>query len=297
MKGGKQIVLRATEGITFRVQEGKDEIVIEAINEDKSPISSSNYQTPYIPEGYVHLKGTWKDGLVIQNKVDGSIFTWIPAGFLDGDATIDGKNFNEKFGRRNFYNSDFSESGYHEEVNQEFIESVKKHGGCYISSCHASKENGKLVFKKGNMPWVNINYYDAENAAASYAKDSKDVVSIITNGAVFDSMLSWIVKAEAKTLDEVVKDSISWGNYWNSLKSPKKVMLTGSNEKWCACNIYDIAGNVDEWTSEKYKNSRRVLRGGGCSNNSINWPAADRGDNDPSYDYSDTSFRAVLYLK
>lgn len=297
MKNGKRIVLEAEEGITFRVQEGKDEIVIRAIIEQLHSDYSGSYNNPKIPEGYVHLQGTWREGFVIQNRADGSIFTWIPVDYLYDTGTLDGKKFVEKFGRRNFYNSDFSESGYHEEVNKEFIKSVKKHGGCYISSCHASKENGKLVFKKGNMPWVNINYYDAEKAAASYAKDSKDVVSIITNGAVFDSMLSWIVKAEAKTLDEVVKDSTSWGNYWNSPNSPHKVMPTGSNEKWCACNIYDIAGNVDEWTSEEYVNSRRVLRGGYYLFSGNIWPAAFRNFHNPYFYCISTSFRAVLYLK
>ena len=147
------------------------------------------------------------------------------------------------------------------------------------------------------MPWVNINYYDAEKAAASYAKNSKDVVSIITNGAVFDSMLSWIVNAEAKTLDEVVNDSTSWGNYWNTTNSLHKVMHTGSNEKWCACNIYDIAGNVDEWTSEQYGSSRRVLRGGDYIVSGHNWPAAYRNFHNPNYYCNNMSFRAVLYIK
>lgn len=296
MKNGKRIVLEASEGITFRVQEGKDEIVIRAINEQLHSDYSGSYNNPKIPEGYVHLKGTWHDGFVIQNKADGSLFTWIPVDYLYDTGTLDGKNFNEKFGRRNFYNSDFSESGYHEEVKQEFIESVKKHGGAYISSCHASKENGKLVFKKGNMPWVNINYYDAEKAAESYAKDSKDVASIITNGAIFDSMLSWIVKAGGKTLDEVVKDSTYWGNYWNTKNSPRKVMCTGSDENWSALNIYDIAGNVDEWTSEQYGDSRRVLRGGNFNDYGY-WPAALRSNLVPNNYYVSTSFRAVLYLK
>lgn len=258
-----------------------------------------NYKTPYIPEGYVHLKGSWDTGFVIQNKSDKSEFTWIPVGFLDPDATLDGEHFVEKYGRMNFYDSDFSATGYHEEVNQDFFESVKKYGGYYVSAYHASKEKGKLVFKKGNMPWTNINYPDAAAAAASYAKGSKDVVSCITAGAVFDTMLRWIIKSGAKTKEEVVNDSTSWGNYWNTPNSPHKVMPTGSNENWCVCNICDIAGNVREWTSEVGWCSCRVMRGGSYDPNlgGDDWPVAGRGSFNPYLGDSLTSFRAVFYIK
>lgn len=297
MRTEKKIVLKAAEGITFRVHEEEERIVIEAINEPSSADCSYNYKNPKIPQGYVHLCGTWDTGFVIRNQDDGSEFVWVPVGWLECDATLDGKNFKEKFGRVNWYNSDFSQSGYHEELTQDFIKSVKKYGGFYFARYHASKENGKLVFKKGNMPWVNINYHDAEVLAANYARGSKDVVSQITSGAAFDSVLRWIIKSRAKTLGEVVKASTSWGNYWNTNNSPNKVMPTGSNEKWSALNIYDIAGNVDEWTSEEYGNSSRVLRGGFCDCYGDVWPAAYRCGSSPNNIYYNTSFRAMLFIK
>lgn len=298
MKNGKRIVLEAAEGITFRVQEGKDEIVIKAILESmKSTDSSYNYRNPKIPDGYKYVRGEWNSAFVIENTEDGSQFIWVPALWLDSDATLDGVHFNEKFGRKNWYNSNFSEDGYHEEINQESVESVKKYGGFYFPICHASKENGKVVFKKGNMPWVNINYHDAEALAENYARGSKDVKSCITSGTALDTVLRWIIKARAKTHEEVVNDSTSWGNYWNAEKSPKKVMPTGSNENWSALGIYDLAGNIDEWTSEQYGSSRRVLRGGLWNIYGNNWSAASRYNLSPVGDYFVTGFRVVLYLK
>lgn len=298
MKNGERIVLEAAEGITFRVQEGKNEIVIKAIlDKEMSSIKSDNYEKPYIPEGYVHLKGEWQNGFVIQNQADKSEFVWVPVGWLDEEAILDGKNFKEKFGRVNWNDSDFSQSGYHEEVNQDFIESVKKYGGFYFARYHASKENGKLVFKKGNMPWCNINYHDAANVAAYYAYGSKDVVSQITSGAAFDSVLRWIIKSQAKTIHEVLKDSNGSENYLNSINFPQKLMPTGSEQRWRVCNIYDIAGNVDEWTSEQCGNSSRVLRGGGCNGSDDSWPAYSRIHIDPNFNSIFTSFRNVLYIK
>lgn len=287
MKNGKAIVPEASEGMTFRMQEKKGGIVV----------NSYSYGNPKIPEGYVHLKGTWENGFVIQNEADKSEFVWIPVGWLDNDAVLDRKHPNEKIGRINWFNSNFSDDGYHEETDTQFVESVKKYGGFYFARYHASRVNEKLVFQKGNMPWVNINYFDAVFATANYAEGSKDVQSCITNGAAFDAVIRWIIKSKAKTLAELIEDSTNWGNYWNSENSPRKVMPTGSEEKWSVLNIYDIAGNVDEWTSEWYWDKRRVLRGGVYCSNGNYWTAARRFNLSPFFAYNRMSFRAVLYLK
>lgn len=256
-----------------------------------------NYTNPKIPKGYTHLKGTWDTGFVIQNKTDGSEFVWIPVGFLDPDGSLDRSHFNEKLGKMDWHTSHFAKELYYEELNKYFIESVKKYGGFYFASYHASEENGKLVFKKGNIPWVNINYFDAENAAKKYAKIGKDFKSCITSGVAFDTILRWIIKAKAKTYDEVVKDSTSWGNYLNTHNSPRELMPTGSNEKWKVFNIYDLAGNVDEWTSEKHGHSNQILRGGNWESAGNYWPVSDCYRYSPYNNYASTSFRAMLYLK
>ena len=300
MKTEKEIVLKAAEGITFRVHEEEERIVIEAINKPSSADCSYNYKNPKIPQGYVHLCGTWDTGFVIRNQFEGSEFVWIPVGWLDADATLDGKNFNEKFGRVNWrHNLDFSRSGFNEEVSPEDIESVKKYGGYYFARYLASKEDGMLVFKKGNMPLGNIIYPNAETFAEDYARgrSGKDVVSKITSGAAFDSVLRWIIKSRAKTLDEVAKDSTSWGNYSNTTNSPKNVMPTGSDEKWSVLNIYDIAGNVEEWTSERFKNVGRVLRSSSYSYRGYDRPACYRGSTSQGDISFGKGFRVVLYLK
>ena len=76
MKNGKRIVLEASEGITFRVQKGTDEIVIKAIKEDsKTPNSFYSYRKPKVPEGYRHVYGDEpNEGFIIENTEDGSEF-------------------------------------------------------------------------------------------------------------------------------------------------------------------------------------------------------------------------------
>ena len=119
----------------------------------------------------------------------------------------------------------------------------------------------------------------------------------LTFGAEYDSVLEWFIKTEVKTLAEIAEDSTEWGNHWNIENSPRKVVETGSREKWCANNIYDFAGNVAEWTQEQKESSFRVIRGGGYFGNGNGYPVAYRGYDNPNEDYFSRGFRAMLYIK
>lgn len=72
------------------------------------------------------------------------------------------------------------------------------------------------------------------------------------------------------------KTSLAYGNYSSTIQN------TGTNKKDKVGNIYDLAGNVREWTTERYKNMKvdrrtgalievqdeniyRVIRGGAAS--------------------------------
>lgn len=303
MKRYEKFVLEAEKGITFEVSEGiSGELIIRALNIATANVYSTNYVNPPIPEGYKHVCGEWNNGFVIERCSDGSQFVWIPVGSLDSNGTLDGKHFLEKFGRRNYMymNDTFSEYSFNEALNLkllEEVESVKKYGGFYISRYNISMSSkGKPQSVKGVMPWTNINFYDAKKVASTI-EDSETVKSHLTFGAEYDSVLEWFIKTEVKTLDEIAKDSTEWGNHRNTENSPKKVVETGSREEWCANNIYDFAGNVDEWTQEQNESSDRVIRGGSYRDLGNYYPVAYRICNLPNYDYDNTGFRATLYIK
>ena len=109
--------------------------------------------------------------------------------------------------------------------------------------------------------------------------------------------MEWFIKTEVKTLAEIAEDSTEWGNHWNTENSPRKVVETGSRKKWCTNNIYDFAGNVDEWTQEQNESLFRVIRGGNFGNNGFNYPVAYRFYDDPFGNYNCTGFRATLWIK
>ena len=295
----ESIVLKAEQGIIFNVSEGLNgEVIIKACNIATGNVYSDNYANPPIPEGYKHIEGTWDKGFVIESP-SGNQFVWIPVGYLDDDGTLDGNVFTEKFGRRGYQKNECKEFSYYERVRElcEQLESVKKYGGFYISRYNISKNSeGKPQSVKGAMPWVDITCEDAKDIAADIEK-SKSVTSHLTLGAEYDSILAWLIKSGARTSKEVFENSSGWGNYWNAIHAPKKVVKTGAYSKWSANNIYDLAGNVDEWTQEICDEIFCVVRGGYFLTLGEIFSVNAR-TNHPDYDSSDhTGFRAALWIK
>lgn len=296
MKRYGKIVFEAEEGTNLEVSSGTSgELIIRVLN-----IATANYVNPPIPEGYKHVCGEWDNGFVIERYSDGSQFVWIPVGSLDSNGTLDGEHFSEKFGRRNYHKAKFSDDEFNEALNGELLEqleSVKKYGGFYISRYNISKSlAGKPQSVKGVMPWININFDDAKKIASTI-EENEAVKSHLTFSAEYDSVLEWFIKTEVKTLAEIAEDSTEWGSHWNTENPPRTVVETGSREKWCANNIYDFAGNVDEWTQEKKGSSHHIVRGGSCRNYGDYCPVARRYCVDPYFDFNSTGFRATLYIK
>lgn len=296
-----KFVLEADKGIIFEVSEGTSgELIIRACNIYGANVYFENYVNPPIPEGYKHVEGDWNDGFVIERGSDGSQFVWIPVGFLDSNGTLDGEQFSEKFGRRNYRNDDFSDKKFNEPLTGDLLkqfESIKKYGGFYISRYSISKNSeGKPQSIKGAMPWTEINFDDAKTVASEF-ENREDVKSHLPFGCEYDSVLEWFIKSGARTLKDVAKDSTDWGNHWNTENSPQKVVETGLKEQWSTNRIYDFAGNVDEWTQEENGKSCRVIRGGNYYNFGCNYPAGCRICNYPDDDFSNTGFRATLYIK
>ena len=102
-------------------------------------------------------------------------------------------------------------------------------------------------------------------------------------------------------LADLQTNSCSWGNYINSTgnaatnQGPKQ--NTGTSEYWKANNIYDLAGNVWEWTQEKWSTTTDcAYRGGFCDYYGDVLPAAVRNGNDASDTYNSVGFRASFYL-
>ena len=182
---------------------------------------------------------------------------------------------------------------------------VKENKRFYVGRYEAGNENGNLKIKKGIETWSaewgdDSNYIGDDGAAAMsqkiYAdKNSYGVTSTLIYGVQWDAIMAWIdpnYKTSSCADDSFVKKSTINGNYTGDLE------YTGSNDKYRINNIYDLAGNMAEWTMETYARFR-VYRGGWTSSDGNTTPASYRYIMQPMANYPDSSeigFRIALYL-
>lgn len=302
----RKIVYVDEKGRTFEIQ-AKNGMILEAHEEDVGKlvirtmdISKVNYANPPIPKGWSYVSGEWNNGLIIERDSDKSQFVWVPAEWLNLDGTLDGIMFNQKFGRRYYHlERKVFKLNFHEELEGKILlqaESIEKYGGFYISRYQISMRNGHTYSLAGKEPMTNISFYEAMRLANSF-ESTKLVKSHLTFGAEFDSILSWLVKSGAKTPNQISEDSSEWGNYADNSDTPKSISLTGSNKRWSANEIFDLAGNVEELTQEKYEDDYVVTRGGNYSLSGRFYPACYRNHRNPAEKNPFVGFRVALYIK
>ena len=90
---------------------------------------------------------------------------------------------------------------------------------------------------------------------------------------------------------------------WTAITSDKSktssasyLLTTGASDTFKVKNIFDLAGNVLEWTMEAIGSASRVNRGGDYFSNGSGTPASYRGYSRPSYSLGNVGFRLALYL-
>ena len=157
---------------------------------------------------------------------------------------------------------------------EDYISQVNANGGFYIGRYEASHDNGNVVSKvststrtasstdlTNGMLWNYISQTDALSNAKNMYTSSEFTSSLLT-GAAWDRTLSWLEETGEVTLEEIIVDSKSWGNYNDdSFSGTTSLINTGSMTQTEANNIYDIAGNLSEWTTEANDADCRVSRG------------------------------------
>ena len=113
----------------------------------------------------------------------------------------------------------------------------------------------------------------------------------------WDAVLRWISKDDK--LRGYLTDSTGKGNYREDINTNSwkdSVTETGKISDYSIKNIYDMAGNVYEWTMEVSDTSDRVIRGGSYCNQGKQNSIADRSLYYPSGELDDLGFRIALYL-
>ena len=272
-----------TDGATKKSEEWKDTM---ADVRDGVPI----------PKGFTYKEGTRDTGLVIQDE-KGNEFVWVPA---TGSTYVKDTSFKgvTPTGDNTLPNG----------ITDETVD-VVKYGGFYIGRYEAgipeedtspSNETGIPVSKKGATVWTKINYTNSKARAESMISNKYVQTGLIT-GKAWDTTCNWI-KDSLSSINELasLKDSRYYGNYNNSLspanENSGKIRTAGFSENWKVKNIYDLAGNVWEMTSEAY-NSGFISRGGSYDFDGSVVPVSYRSYDSVSNTSYTLGFRVRLYIK
>ena len=194
------------------------------------------------------------------------------------------------------------------------LNSVATYGGFYIGRYQAGDlAQATPVIKRMNTDIVSQTWYTMWKKSPRISTGGANVHMIW--GIQWDETLKWLIDTGEKTYAEVGKDSTSWGNYQNnsftyytntskstatkSAYSYKRIP-SGAYEGANANNVFDLAGNVWDWTLESNGSGTgdyRYLRGGSYYYYGNDCPAVHRDGYYPYGSYDNVGLRCTLYIK
>ncbi len=190
-----------------------------------------------------------------------------------------------------------------EQVNKE-IASVKANGGYYIGRYEVGKENNIAVVKQNQESYANVKWSEAYALAKGMDVGNK-TTSYLCSSYAWDTAVKFIEthstatdygatreKSNENWTDKEVKDKNG-----NVIKKAgvKARLNTGLTTSWA--NIYDMGGNVAEFTTELNPNLLEavILRGGAYRDDSA--ASGGRWDNVLDCIWDNVGFRSTLFLK
>ena len=152
----------------------------------------------------------------------------------------------------------------------------------------------KLVCKTGQQVWN----YVTQNKASELARNmytGKKYESDLINSYAWDTAILFIQKCGTKTNHATYSREIGLSTDTSKPALTGTGKLSSTNAVDEQCNIYDMAGNEWEWTTETYSDSRYpcVFRGGYYYGSSNGYPSY-RNILSTTHAYGG-SFRPLLY--
>ena len=196
----------------------------------------------------------------------------------------------------------WSSTLYQEEYNK-MIKSVSQYGGFYVGryemSLNSETKNAESKYgaTSANASDTDTNqWYGLYNRAKTYAPEnaSQKVVSSMIWGSQYDAMLKWM-KGNKINVTSSSPTDLSIGN---TSRNTTRVTGGANNGQTVSkdklSNIYDLLGNIREWTQEAISTAYRISRGGYYSGS---YAPSSRTDNYPASTFSSYGSRLTLYIK
>ena len=182
-------------------------------------------------------------------------------------------------------------------------DSVRRNGGYYIGRYEVGDENGTAVIKADQTPMASIIWSTAYSKAKGIG-GGPGATTYLCSSYAWDTAINFIqnngfpnyAKAREDSYNENWVDKNVEDPKGNIIKAANKAERLSTGKTTPKCNIYDMGGNVVEFTTEVMPSTSDpvVLRGGGCPNI---YPTGQRCDINTSRADSNLGLRATLFLK
>ena len=283
-----------------------------------------------IPEGYIVSENSDENivnkGLVISAS-RGNEYVWISCTVdsssnklqykrtewgVEKDGTDNSRAIKDELTLKDIdvtYSKTDTDNGINEEISKEIVaqinaekESIKKYGGYYIGRYEVGKDNKTAVIKAEQEPYVNIKWSKAYELAKGIG-GGEGATTYLCSSYSWDTAINFIQNTTGKNYATSI---IGFNGNWKSqevkdssgkvIKPVNTAQRLNTGLTTALCNIYDMGGNVGEFTTELNPGTSEtvVLRGGNDFNNG---PAGGRWDNSSGFAVSYCGFRATLFLK
>ena len=283
-----------------------------------------------IPEGYIVSENSDENivnkGLVISDS-RGNEYVWISCTVdsssnklqykrtewgVEKDGTDNSRAIKDELTLKDIdvtYSKTDTDNGINEEISKEIVaqinaekESIKKYGGYYIGRYEVGKDNKTAVIKAEQEPYVNIKWSKAYELAKGIG-GGEGATTYLCSSYSWDTAINFIQNTTGKNYATSI---IGFNGNWKSqevkdssgkvIKPVNTAQRLNTGLTTALCNIYDMGGNVGEFTTELNPGTSEtvVLRGG---NGDFIGPAGYRWDNGSGNAHSNYGFRATLFLK
>ena len=283
-----------------------------------------------IPEGYIVSENSDENivnkGLVVSDS-RGNEYVWISCTVdsssnklqykrtewgVEKDGTDNSRAIKDELTLKDIdvtYSKIDTDNGINEEISKEIVaqinaekESIKKYGGYYIGRYEVGKDNKTAVIKAEQEPYVNIKWSKAYELAKGIG-GGEGATTYLCSSYSWDTAINFIQNTTGKNYATSI---IGFNGNWKSqevkdssgkvIKPVNTAQRLNTGLTTALCNIYDMGGNVGEFTTELNPGTSEtvVMRGGHYD---CNVPAGYRWARLSGDAYSLYGFRATLFLK